>query len=159
MKEEVNLIKKYRKVVLRIVDICLVVFACYLVLFLKYDNFEALSRETMLNSIMLNVFVLQLCLTAFDCYKNIISSESGKDYLVYSFVCLIAAIIVVAIKLFVGVNIMPVKDLALVSILISVMMITYRVIIRMLQLTMSSNQIINKDDKQKAKNLLIIGAR
>lgn len=157
MKEEINFIKKYRKIVLRIIDICLVAFVCYLVLFLKYENYSKVPRETMTNTIMLNVFVLQLCLTAFDCYKNIVSSESGKDYLVYGFVCILSSLIIIAIKLVMPINVMSVKDLVLASILISVMMISYRVIIRMFQLTFSNNQTVK--NSENVKNLLIIGAR
>lgn len=158
MKLEINLIKKHRGIVLRIVDICLVVFSCYLVLFFKYDNFSTISREAMVNTIMLNIFILQLSLTFFESYKNITSAESGKDYLIYGFACTIACLMMIAIKLLINIKLMPVKDIILSYILIAVLMITYRVAIRMLQITLVSNEINEKQPESSIKNLLIIGA-
>lgn len=154
-----NFIKKHRIIFIRIIDIFIIIIAYAFVELFKSETlsiFTSSDRQILLNTILLAIVVYQLFLTLFDCYKNIIRYESGKDYLIYGFSCMVSCVIVSMLGNIFRINIMGPRSNILAGILISVMMITYRLIIRLLLTDniVHKSEIINATNK---KNLLIIG--
>ena len=154
-----DFIKRHRIVFVRLVDILVLIISYAFVELFKSETlsiFTSSDRQIFINTILLAVVAYQLFLTLFDCYKNIIRYENGKDYLIYGFACMVSCVIVSMLGSIFKINIMGPRSNLLAGILISVMMITYRLIIR---LVLTDNivhnaRIINASNK---KNLLIIG--
>ena len=154
-----DFLKKHRIVFIRLVDILLLVAAYGFVELFKSETlaiFTSSDRQIFINSILLAIIVYQLFLTLFDCYKNIIRYENGKDYLVYGFACMVSCVIVSMIASIFKIETMGPRSNLLVGVLISVMMISYRLVIRLIYTDniVHNAKIINATNK---KNLLIIG--
>ena len=155
----INLIKKNRKWFLKLVDVFVIIFAYLCVEWFKTETMEIFTSadiRILINTIVVAVVVNQIFLALFDAYKNIIRYENGKDYLIYGFTCMISCVIVSMVGSIFEINMMGIRSNLLAGILIAVMLITYRLIIR---LVLTDNivykaEIINAKNK---KNLLIIG--
>ena len=154
-----KIIKKYRRLFTRIID-CLIVVVIYA--FVELFKSETLSIFTsseagiVANTILLAIFVYQVFLSLFDCYKNIIRYESGKDYLIYILACMVSCVIVSMLGSIFKIKIMGPRSNILAGVLIAVCIISYRLAIRLLL----NDGIIKKADLINApnkKNLLIIG--
>ena len=157
--EIINLMKKHRIIILRIVDVFILIIAYALVELFKSETlsiFTSSNRQIFTSTVLLGIIVFQIFLTLFDCYKNIIRYESGKDYLIYGFSCMVSCVIVSMLGNIFRINIMGPRSNILAGILIAVMMITYRLIIRLFLTDniVHKSEIINSSNK---KNLLIIG--
>ena len=156
----VEFMKKHRNFILRLTDILAIIVAYIFIEAFKSETlaiFTSTNINTLINTIIVAIFVYQVFLTLFDSYKNIIRYENGKDYLIYGFGCMVSCVISSMIGSIFNINMMGPRSNLLAGVLISVIMITYRLIIRLL-LTDSivyKSEIINA---RTQKNLLIIGA-
>lgn len=154
-----NFLKRHRGIFIRLID-CFIIVAVYaFVELFKAETlaiFTSSDRGIITNTIILAIVVYQIFLTLFDCYKNIIRYESGKDYLIYGFAAMISSVIVSMLGNIFKISIMGPRSNILAGVLIAVCMITYRLVIRLLLTDniVHKTEIINAPNK---KNLLIIG--
>ena len=155
----VELMKRHRNLILRITDILVIIFAYIFVEAFKSEAlavFTSKDINTFINTIIVAIFVYQIFLTLFDSYKNIIRYENGKDYLIYGFGCMVSCIITSMIGRIFEIEMMGPRSNLLAGVLVSVGMITYRLIVRLLLTDniVHKSEIINANTQ---KNLLIIG--
>lgn len=152
-------IRKYRNVVLFIIDI-LIIFASYFITsFFMLDMQEFINTknlELINSSIIISLFVYQIVFIIFDLYKNITRYENGKDYIKYILACGISGSLVIVLKFLFNLRLVNVKQIIFTSIIIAVATVTYRVIIRFI-LTFGTDSTANLSEENR-KNLLIIGA-
>ena len=94
--------------------------------------FTSSETRVVANSIVVSIVVYQIFFTLFDCYKNIIRYENGKDYLIYGFASMVSCVIVSMIGNIFKIGIMGPRSNILAGVLIAVCMITYRLIIRLI---------------------------
>ncbi len=154
-----DFMKKHRIVFIRLIDIFLLIIAYSFVELFKSETLEIFTssdRDIFLNTILLAIVVYQVFLTLFDCYKNIIRYENGKDYLIYIFSCMVSCVIVSMLGSIFKINIMGPRSNLLTGVLVSVMMISYRLVIRLIYTDniVSNSKIVSMANK---KNVLIIG--
>ena len=156
----VEFMKKHRNFILRLTDILAIIVAYIFIEAFKSETlaiFTSTNINTLINTIIVAIFVYQVFLTLFDSYKNIIRYENGKDYLIYGFGCMVSCVISSMIGSIFNINMMGPRSNLLAGVLISVIMITYRLVIRLLL----TDSIVHKSEIINArtqKNLLIIGA-
>ena len=159
-KAEVSdFMKKHRIVFVRLIDVLVLIVAYAFVELFKSETlaiFTSSDRQIFMNTVLLAIIVYQIFLLLFDCYKNIIRYENGKDYLIYGFSCMVSCVIVSMLGSIFRIDIMGPRSNLLAGVLISVLMITYRLIIRLIlnDNIVYNAKIINANNK---KNLLIIG--
>ena len=150
-------IRKYRVVILFLMDI-LIICASYMICsFLVADINVLLSnkhRELLSNTIILSLIIYEIIFNLFNIYKNITRYENGKDYIVYILLSLLSGALVLFAGLIFKLPIISIRQVILSSILIAVTIVSYRVVIRFI-LTAESNA---NGKKEEQKNLLIIGA-
>ena len=157
MGGKINYLRKYRGVFLRIIDILIIAISYFATLLFGLNNLNMFSQEvenTLLNSILISIFTYQIVLTIFDSYENITTYEGGQDYLVYGFSCMVAATLVSSFSNIANLDIFEAKYHILAGILTAVMMITYRLCIRLLPTIAKQSK---NHTSIAAKNLLIIG--
>ena len=153
----IKLMKKYRNSVLRVIDIAIVIIAYFLVYYFKNETFIIKSDailKIMLDTIIISIFVYQIILNLFNVYKNITRYEGGKDYFKYGFIAILCCFIVSSLQMIFEIKIMGPKSNILAAVFVSVMMISYRLLIRIILTTHFTDGI----EKNIKKNLLIIGA-
>ena len=151
-----KLIKKYRNIFLRILDICVIIVAYFIAEMIINNSLniqEQLTSE-MLNTIILSVIVYSGILHLFKTYKNITRYENGNDYLVYVLACLLSYTIVMTLKEVFNLPLLEMRVNLVAALIIVTTLIGYRVTTRMIlnQGPESHDKNINK------KNVLIIGA-
>lgn len=156
----VERLKKHRNLILRIVDILAIILTYIFVELFKSEKlliYTSSDMNTLLNTTFVAICVYQIFLTLFDSYKNIIRYENGKDYLIYGFACMISAVITSMIGSIFRIEMMGPRSNLLAGVLIAVVMITYRLVIRLVLTDniVYKSKIINANTQ---KNLLIIGA-
>ena len=154
MKE---IIKKNRNVLLILIDI-LIIISCYIVsiLFLNVpiDNIKALVVQ-----IAIVVIVYQIFLNIFRMYQNMMRYEVGKDYIKYIISAFLSMIILSIIYKAFSLEYINLKVNILSGVLIAGTFVMYRLAGRsILSRRMSKYEKINKNQDNKANNLLIIGA-
>jgi FlaA1/EpsC-like NDP-sugar epimerase len=114
---------------------------------------------TLERSILTAIVVYGTFFSTFKIYSSITRYENGKDYLVYIFIAVLSSIVSSIMGFIFKLNIVNLKSHLLSAIIISMSMIAYRVIIRMV---LSNKDVILrrtvKCDKTNIKNVLIIGA-
>ena len=151
-----KLLKKYRNIALRIMDIIIIAIAYYIGAIL-IENKLWLNNEInniVLNTVILAVLIYGGILQIFSTYKNITRYENGSDYLVYILACVISCTIMIFLNI---VSIMPIAEVRInliAALIIVTSIIGYRVCLRML-LTEIHGKKENVSDKKK---VLIIGA-
>ena len=152
-------IRKYRNVLLFLIDV-LIIFASYFItsyLMLDIQEFlKASNLELINNSIIISLFIYQIVFTIFELYKNITRYENGKDYIKYILACGISASLVIALKFIFKLQLVNIKQIIFSGLIIAVGIVAYRVIIRFI-LTWGTDKEANLSE-DKRKNLLIIGA-
>jgi len=151
--------KKYRNNLLVIADIVIVIIAFFLSHFIIFENFDTVLLNRSINTAVISILVLQIMLNLFRVYNNMIRYETGKDYLIYIFISFVSFVITMMLIILFNVESVSFKSTMLAFILITVGIITYRVILRMALTRMkvfSSRN--NKVLTAKKKNLLLIGA-
>ncbi len=144
-------IRKHRALILVILDI-LVIISAYLFTYFIIEDSILKNTNNMLRSIIFGIVVYELIYIVFRIYKNITRFENGNDYLVYIFCTMSGCFGISAIDILVQQNTSSIKINLLSGVLISVGIVTYRVIIR---------YILNRknpENPKDLKNLLIIGA-
>lgn len=157
-----NVLRKNSKIFLCIFDILCIIAAYYFSRFFLADLQVAFSysqSRIYITTMLVAIAFYELFLNLFGVYKHITKYENGKDYLVYVFICLISAIFtIITAKVFL--NYAGVKLNLLSCILISMFIISYRVIFRFIVTNLDTIKYKNEDNEDiiKPKNLLIIGA-
>lgn len=154
MKE---IIKKNRNVLLILIDI-LIIISCYIasILFLNVpiDNIKALVMQ-----IAVVVIVYQIFLNIFNMYQNMMRYEVGKDYIKYIISAFLSMIILSIVYKAFNLEYINLKVNVLSGVLIAGTFVMYRLAGRsILSRRMSKYEKINKNQDNKANNLLIIGA-
>ena len=152
-------IRKYRNLVLILIDILIIFSAYFLSSFLTKSMSEFTSNrniELVTNSIFVSLFVFEIVFTIFDFYKHITRYENGKDYLIYMIASGIATGLVIVLKTLFRLQLVDIKHIILSGAIIAVGTITYRVLIRFI-LTQGTDSVANVEEANR-KNLLIIGA-
>ena len=154
MKE---IIKKNRNVLLILIDI-LIIISCYIasILFLNVpiDNIKALVMQ-----IAVVVIVYQIFLNIFHMYQNMMRYEVGKDYIKYIISAFLSMIILSIVYKAFSLEYINLKVNVLSGVLIAGIFVMYRLAGRsILSRRMSKYEKINKNQDNKANNLLIIGA-
>ena len=154
MKE---IIKKNRNVLLILIDI-LIIIGCYIasILFLNVpiDNIKVLVVQ-----IAVVVIVYQIFLNIFRMYQNMMRYEVGKDYIKYIISAFLSMIISSIVYKAFSLEYINLKVNVLSGVLIAGTFVMYRLAGRsILSRRMSKYEKINKNQDNKANNLLIIGA-
>ena len=151
-------IRKYRVVILFLIDILIIASAHIITAFLTTDNlmlFTNQYKNIIANTIIISLMVYQIVFGLFNIYKNITRYENGKDYIVYITLSLLSGIIVFLTGLTTRIPILGYKKIGLATIIIAVSIVAYRVIIRFILTSMMPEK--NESNAEK-KNLLIVGA-
>lgn len=154
MKE---IIKKNRNVLLILIDI-LIIISCYIasILFLNVpiDNIKVLVVQ-----IAVVVIIYQIFLNIFRMYQNMMRYEVGKDYIKYIISAFLSMIISSIVYKAFRLEYINLKVNVLSGVLIAGTFVMYRLAGRsILSRRMSKYEKINKNQDNKANNLLIIGA-
>mgnify|MGYP005763375111 CR=1 FL=1 len=151
-----KVIKKYRNVLLRILDICVIFVAYFIAEMIINNNLNIQSELTpiMFNTIILAIIVYSTILHLFRTYKNITRYENGNDYLVYVLACLLSYTILMTIKEIFNLPLLEMRINLIAALIIVTTIIGYRVTIRMI---LSAGHETN-ETKNNKKNVLIIGA-
>ena len=151
-----NLIRKYRNVVLPIVDaIVIVVSYCIAsMIILNSISINTIFSRESINTMVIAIVVYLFMLTIFRTYKNITRYENGNDYLVYVLACLISYTLIMCIKQLFNIPLVDIRVNMIAALIIVVAIIGYRVMAR-LMLT-EGYTVPKKDDNRK--RVLIIGA-
>lgn len=148
------------RIILTIIDIMIIAISCLISKFLLVSTFyfEPKDWAIITKSIVISIIVYQILFRIFDVYSNITRYENGKDYLIYILASLCACLIIYFVKNIFRLNIFTTKELILELIIISVCVVAYRVIIRMILVEWKGRNIYKKEDLKDSKRLLIIGA-
>lgn len=154
MKE---IIKKNRNVLLILIDI-LIIISCYIasIFFLNIhiDNIKMLAMQ-----ILIVVIIYQIFLNIFRMYQNMMRYEVGKDYIKYIISAFLSMIISSIVYKAFRLEYINLKVNVLSGVLIAGTFVMYRLAGRsILSRRMSKYEKINKNQDNKANNLLIIGA-
>ena len=158
--EKIKRLSKYRDAILIILDCLCIFFAYYLGAVLIQDsvlNFSDYYYYRVMHSAICYIIIYETIFHIGKRHKSIIRYEEGKDYIIYILLCLITAFCVSIVGIFIR-TITTLKMNLLASIIISIMIVAYRVIMRYILV----NDIVNKGVYTKyndsKKKLLIIGA-
>ena len=151
-------VKKYRNIILRIMDIIIIAVAYYIAEVLTNNSFT-MSKElnqTIIHTIILAIIIYSGFLHIFKTYKNITRYENGNDYLIYVLACLIAYTIITIIKISSNIKMVNPRTNMVAALIIVTTIIGYRVVLRLL-LTEGYTKIEERHNSSK-KNVLVIGA-
>ena len=155
--KEMKSFRKYRVIVLFIIDIIIVCLAHLISAFLFEETKTILTKSynfLLSNTIVGTVIVYEVILNIFGAYRSITRYENGKDYIQYMMVAAMSGLIVFFLKYIFNLPLVSFKQIILANILIGVAMVSYRVIIRFILTAGIEMEKVNEDKK----NLLIIGA-
>ncbi len=159
--EKVKKLSKYRDLILMVVDCFCVVVSYYLGTALLTDSvfsFSTYYSRRLVTSIVWYVFIYEILYHMTKRHKNIIRYEEGKDYIFYIILCLATAIVLAILKATFHINVASGRMNILAALLISMMMIGYRILTRYILISDVVNKGIVTKSNQSKKNLLIIGA-
>lgn len=150
-------VKKYRNILLRVMDIIIIAVAYYIAEMLIDNSFKITNEvnQTIINTVILAIIIYSGLLHIFKTYKNITRYENGNDYLVYVLACLIAYIVITVIKIVCNINMVNPRTNMIAALIIVTTIIGYRVLLRLI---LTENYKSTKADKNEGKNVLIIGA-
>ena len=152
-------IKKYRNVILRIVDIFIIVIAYYIAEVL-IDNTFFIPKELnrcIIYTICLSILCYSGFLHIFKTYKNITRYETGNDYLVYVLACFIAFFVITTIKFIFKLPMVGFRTNTIAALIIVITVIGYRVVLRLILTECFKNK-EEKIENNGMKNVLVIGA-
>ena len=150
--------KKYRYTVLILIDMLLIAISCVIARMLLIKSIILIDRielVNMLKSILLSLIIYEAALVIARIYKNITRYETGIDYFRYFYACIGATAVIVALELIVNIPFIALNQIIISGIIISVALVTYRVLIRFILTNKNNGREI---DSEQIKNLLIIGA-
>lgn len=151
-------VKKYRNIILRIIDIIVIAVAYYIAEILINNSFiitDELNQE-IITTIILAIIIYSGFLHVFKTYKNITRYENGNDYLVYVLACLMAYTVITIIKITCNINMVNPRTNMIAALIIVTTIIGYRVVLRLI-LT-ENYKSSEENENNKKKNVLIIGA-
>lgn len=161
-----NFIRKHRNVCLRMMDIFIIAISYYGAKVLLSNSFiignEHIFRLCL--TIGAAIVVYGVILQIFKTYKNMTRYENGIDYLVYVLACVISCITMIFLHIVSGRKFVEIRATILAAILISTMIIGYRVVLRALLTIKHRLEDTADEEKSKAqnstdkKNVLVIGA-
>ena len=151
-----KVIKKYRNVLLRILDICVIFVAYFIAEMIINNNLNIKSELTpiMFKTIFLAIIIYSVILHLFRTYKNITRYENGNDYLIYVLACLLSYTILMTIKEIFNLQLLEMRINLIASLIIVITIIGYRVTARMI---LNASHETN-ETKNNKKKVLIIGA-
>ncbi len=161
IKKVYSIVYKHRKFLLAAMDLFIIIFSYCLSQFILIQNNVQMNSNLLITvgtSIIIAGGIYELFFYRFKIYSSITRYENGKDYLIYIFIAIVSSSIASLIGFIYRINIVNFKSHLLSAILISMSMIAYRVMIRML--LANKDAILNRKpcDKTNIKNVLIIGA-
>ena len=159
--EKLKKLSKYRNLILVVVDCFCIIFAYYLGAVLIQDsvlNFSEYYLERVIKSAVCYIAMYELIFHIAKRHKSIIRYEEGKDYVFYILLCLMASMLVSIIKVIFKVNVASLKMNVLAGLIISMMLVAYRIIARYILINDVVNKGIVAKKNANKKNLLIIGA-
>lgn len=161
-----NFIRKHRNVCLRIMDILIIAISYYGAKVLL-SNSLFIDNEHMFRlclTIGVAIVVYGVILQIFRTYKNMTRYENRVDYLIYVLACVISCITMIFLHIVTGRRFVEIRATILSAILISTMIIGYRVVLRALLAIKHRMEGTTDEEKDKAKNstdkknILVIGA-
>lgn len=149
-------LKSHRRYLLPVIDVLIILFSYMAIDMLMADSLHefTIRMPQVLNSVLIAVIAYELFFNVFNVYRNIIRYESGKDYLVYLFACLIACVTISTVQALGNLNTVGIRENIMTAILISVSIIAYRLLIR---IYLNSNIGRKQKNEYEKKNLLLIG--
>ena len=154
-------LSRYRNIILILVDFLCIMFSYYIGAAILQDaffNFSVYYLDRVIYTGILYFIIYEIIFHITKRNKNIIRYEEGKDYLVYVIICITTAVITSLSNFILNNAVVGIRMNILAGILISVLMISYRVVARYILVHDVVNKgVIVKKNKDK-KNLLIIGA-
>ena len=154
MKE---LLKKNKNILLILIDI-MVIICCYVVAML-FLNTKINNLQNFMIDMVIVVIVYQIFLNCFRMYQNMIRYEVGKDYVKYIISASLSVVILTLIDKGFNLEYINLRVDVLSGILTAGTFVMYRLLGRSIAARkMSKYEKINKNQDNKANNLLIIGA-
>ena len=154
MKE---LLKKNKNILLILIDI-MVIISCYVVAML-FLNTKINNLQNFMIDMVIVVIVYQIFLNCFRMYQNMIRYEVGKDYVKYIISASLSVVILTLIDKGFNLEYINLRVNVLSGILTAGTFVMYRLLGRSIAARkMSKYEKINKNQDNKANNLLIIGA-
>ena len=90
-------IRKYRVVLLFIIDILIIAFSYIFTAFLTTENFMLFTntyKNILANTIVISLIVYETIFGIFNIYKNITRYENGKDYIIYISLSMLSGMLV-----------------------------------------------------------------
>lgn len=154
MKE---LLKKNKNIILILIDI-MVIICCYVVAML-FLNTKINNLQNFMIDMVIVVIVYQIFLNCFRMYQNMIRYEVGKDYVKYIISASLSVVILTLIDKGFNLEYINLRVNVLSGILTAGTFVMYRLLGRSIAARkMSKYEKINKNQDNKANNLLIIGA-
>lgn len=154
MKE---LLKKNKNILLILIDI-MVIICCYVVAML-FLNTKINNLQNFMIDMVIVVIVYQIFLNCFRMYQNMIRYEVGKDYVKYIISASLSVVILTLIDKGFNLEYINLRVNVLSGILTAGTFVMYRLLGRSIAARkMSKYKKINKNQDNKANNLLIIGA-
>lgn len=154
MKE---LLKKNKNILLILIDI-MVIICCYVVAML-FLNTKINNLQNFMIDMVIVVIVYQIFLNCFRMYQNMIRYEVGKDYVKYIISASLSVVILTLIDKGFNLEYINLRVNVLSGILTAGTFVMYRLLERSIAARkMSKYEKINKNQDNKANNLLIIGA-
>ena len=154
MKE---LLKKNKNILLILIDI-MVIICCYVVVML-FLNTKINNLQNFMIDMVIVVIVYQIFLNCFRMYQNMIRYEVGKDYVKYIISASLSVVILTLIDKGFNLEYINLRVNVLSGILTAGTFVMYRLLGRSIAARkMSKYEKINKNQDNKANNLLIIGA-
>lgn len=154
MKE---LLKKNKNILLILIDI-MVIICCYVVAML-FLNTKINNLQNFMIDMVIVVIVYQIFLNCFRMYQNMIRYEVGKDYVKYIISASLSVVILTLIDKGFNLEYINLRVNVLLGILTAGTFVMYRLLGRSIAARkMSKYEKINKNQDNKANNLLIIGA-
>lgn len=154
MKE---LLKKNKNILLILIDI-MVIICCYVVAML-FLNTKINNLQNFMIDMVIVVIVYQIFLNCFRMYQNMIRYEVGKDYVKYIISASLSVVILTLIDKGFNLEYINLRVNVLSGILTADTFVMYRLLGRSIAARkMSKYEKINKNQDNKANNLLIIGA-
>lgn len=147
-------VKKYRNILLRIIDIIVIAVSYYIAEILINNSFSITNELN--QTIILAIIIYSGVLHIFKTYKNITRYENGNDYLVYILACLIAYTVITIIKITSNINMVNPRTNMIAALIIVTTIIGYRVVLRLILTENYKKPEYNENTRKK--NVLIIGA-
>ncbi len=154
MKE---IIKKNRNILLILIDIIIIV-GCYTASLLFLDM-QITNIKRFIVEMAIVVAIYQIFLNIFRMYQNMMRYEVGKDYIKYILSSFLSLTVLTIVDKAFNLEFVTLRTNVLAGVLVAGMFVMYRLAGRsILSRKMSKYEKINKNQDNKANNLLIIGA-